>query len=756
MRVIILLAFLLFSSTSFGQQFATNIHVQGKIQNTNVQLDVKCVASTSWQWDTVYTYWASKSDSSGNFSGTVDTVLFPPKFAYYYFIVPNCHGGIDSFQFYPRNNDTIYPQLDFCEPLSDQCEARFFHGIRQPEFRTAKFSSYSRASTHIRETFVMGDGNTLVNPGSLHPLTPYYLRNFEHTYPKTEHDTSYEVSLYLYDSLTQCRDTQYQKVYIANQCNLRAEIDQRRANDIDADLTLKVWTNTGHQERYEYFWYFNDTFKSNAEGLMVKEPIGDSIKVNLKVVDTVNQCVVNSERYVVPGPCHKDFSFKVNEDPATKNPKLELTNKSLHADDFDFLWKVRKANSSSVIGTSYSKDYALVLPENGRYVVILQKYTTECLLLVKEIDVDLPRLCAANFLAQISTDSVYLVNSSTTHRNNLDRVSCKWKFGDGDSLLTAKHIVSHGYQDTGSYQILLTIYDSTNQCTSSYDQWIRVDSLVQNRCGANFTSTFYGQQLDITSLEDSSNYDFYLWESNVNGGNPYTSRKNQSGLVRSYFWNNEMLVCNYTSKTNRICQAKECRIIKSPVQPCNAEFDIVKDTSIQFGIRILDKSTAGNDQDYRWYFGDGDTSTSRTPTHDYNTFGKYNLCLRIFGFMDTAQRVYCESEFCKQIGMDSTGQLLKNGAFRITVEDGSVSVSPLERYNVHLYPNPNKGVFYIDNVTNQNVTIQVFDMRGVEARTTVTKDRAGATIHMDDPKTGIYILNIMANGHRFTARVMVE
>ncbi|MBV6441722.1 MAG: PKD domain-containing protein [Haliscomenobacteraceae bacterium CHB4] len=83
--------------------------------------------------------------------------------------------------------------------------------------------------------------------------------------------------------------------------------------------------------------------------------------------------------------------------------------------------------------------------------------------------------------------------------------------------------------------------------------------------------------------------------------------------------------------------------------PCNLladfDFDVVIGTEVDF----TDLSTGGVPTSWLWDFGDGNTSTDQDPTHTFDDFGTYNVCLTV-SFVD-ANGIVCENMYCMDIDL---------------------------------------------------------------------------------------------------------
>ena len=126
------------------------------------------------------------------------------------------------------------------------------------------------------------------------------------------------------------------------------------------------------------------------------------------------------------------------------------------------------------------------------------------------------------------------------------------------------------------------------------------------------------------------------------------------------------------------------------------------------GVYLVD-STTGKNLKYKWYFGDGDSSSTKLPTHTYVSAGKYNVCLYI---EDTI--VPCSDYFCDTITVDSTG-ILRNSWVLKVVESMPVLNTKItdELEIIKVYPNPNNGVFIVDLGEKTKLTsMRITDLRG--------------------------------------------
>lgn len=196
------------------------------------------------------------------------------------------------------------------------------------------------------------------------------------------------------------------------------------------------------------------------------------------------------------------------------------------------------------------------------------------------------------------------------------------------------------------------------------------------------------------------------------------------------------------------------------VSTCDASYYLALDTSTIYNLYVVNNSTGttGNTT-YSWSFGDGSTSSSQNPTHQYSSFGLYELCLTI---SDSAAG--CQSTFCDSIGLDSLGRLLKADGFSITVVDeGDLSsVQPMKVVNgANVYPNPTQGALKlsVDLASTEELHVNILNAMGQLVSSNEYEMNAGSndvTLDLSGNANGLYFVNLQIENETRTFRVMLN
>jgi PKD repeat protein len=86
--------------------------------------------------------------------------------------------------------------------------------------------------------------------------------------------------------------------------------------------------------------------------------------------------------------------------------------------------------------------------------------------------------------------------------------------------------------------------------------------------------------------------------------------------------------------------------VNAPLPPnCNASFNFYRQMNAGFTFRFVPMTMAPGTV-YLWQFGDGDTSTLRTPVHTYADTGVYHVCLTV---VTTNSAGSCSATVCRNL-----------------------------------------------------------------------------------------------------------
>jgi len=244
-----------------------------------------------------------------------------------------------------------------------------------------------------------------------------------------------------------------------------------------------------------------------------------------------------------------------------------------------------------------------------------------CNILGLKIEFNLGATSVAVNASPRATGCVPLTVQFTSVLYNVQNVL--WDFRDGAFSSLTNPV--HTFTDTGRYLVKL-IGTDPNSCnvsdTAYVEVWVRDDSLEAN-FSPNIQIDCKQNQVAIASTGGNATTK-YLWT--LGDGNTATTQTIAHAYASSGSYNVKLVMSDSTRCNLRDSFATQIFI------PPTIDLAIVPNDTLGCPplTVIFDNTTSYTFGDYSWYFGDGDSSTLRTPTHTYQNTGVYNAVVYWF------------------------------------------------------------------------------------------------------------------------------
>ena len=221
------------------------------------------------------------------------------------------------------------------------------------------------------------------------------------------------------------------------------------------------------------------------------------------------------------------------------------------------------------------------------------------------------------------------------HTVNFENTSSKgpfhftWDFGDGSTLPSDEHVVTHMYTKFGTYSIKLASSNAPKNCTSATQS-----TLTQNVYIGKPSATFgipasicAGNSLTIVPQNDASNV--------TNAGKWYFEDNHSVSLGTSVThtfstvgtWKIRYVAYNTFSGCASDTITKSIQVLTSPT----ASFSVDKTAGCQVPFNIKINNASLNAVKYDWDFGDGTTSSMTSGgmfSKSYTSFGSFAVSLK--------------------------------------------------------------------------------------------------------------------------------
>ncbi|NUM31536.1 MAG: PKD domain-containing protein [Bacteroidetes bacterium] len=305
----------------------------------------------------------------------------------------------------------------------------------------------------------------------------------------------------------------------------------------------------------------------------------------------------------------------------------------------------------------------------------------------------------------------------TTYVNNNNY---KWII-DGGTIESGQNTSSIYAKWTKTGTAMLKVIETTpNNCIDSAIMNINV--FQKANAGFTFKEACLGNYTDFNNI--STDADSYKW---MLGDGNTSNAKNISHKYPSAKTYTVTLIAQNTDGCNDTLQ-RNIYVFPNPL----AKIAFTK--GIGNSINFIDSSTidTGKINFWKWYFGDGDSSTDKNPTHNFSNIGKYKVKLCV-----TSNNL-CEN--CAEILIDV------------------LNLNTFKPSNQIIYPNPSIGNFVLSTaIPVKESEIEIFDILGVKLQTQVSQATSINTYNVKfNASDGIYWLKFKQNGKTIVEKIIIK
>ena len=580
--------------------------------------------------------------------------------------------------------------------------------------------------------------------------------NPSHTFASAGYQT---VCLTTYDSSNNICDSICKTVYVPGaSSNCTAD-----GYFYITDSTVSFFDSSYAANGYSIEWSFGDGGTSNALNPTNLYATNQYYTACLYIEDTITGCNdTTCWTIYIASPssssCNASFGYSID---STSPYVVNFNNTSTGASSYTWLFTDASTTVTSTL-TNPSFSYA----DPGYKMVCLTTFdssgnvcdsTCQYIYIPDSNSVN----CDASFTFSVDSMNMSASSYPVDFYSNTSGQNYSWNFGDGSTDTSASP--SHIYTSAGTYTVCLNI-------VSGYDS-LSLPIICDTFCTTVTVGSVSNCSPTMSFTIDSSNSNRYYFTGSTPPSGGYASWEIYEGSSNSYYngqsvthtfsgsssnvsvyysvYRADSTMCGYTGDTFALSGAN-----------CQASYYLAIDTNNLYNLYIVNNSTGTTSgTNYYWTFGDGSSSTAQYPTHQYATFGLYELCLTI---SDSASG--CSSTHCDSIGLDSAGNLLKKDGFGITVVDDKdlTSVPEMDAIQgVTVYPNPSTGMYTVSVNMKASEELVVSAMNSVgqvvmskEYNTLTGNNMLG--FDMSNQPNGIYFLNLRTGNQVKNLRVYLQ
>lgn len=191
-----------------------------------------------------------------------------------------------------------------------------------------------------------------------------------------------------------------------------------------------------------------------------------------------------------------------------------------------------------------------------------------------------------------------------------------WNFGDNTTSSTQNP--NHTYKAAKTYKVKLVVSNSVGKDSIIKDITVTLD---KPKPDFSFTIHNNGSLPDTVDFSNAStNASSLKWF--FDDGDT-SSKENPEKIYKSADTFNVKLIASNAAGSDSVTKQVVLTLNKPTA---NFSFTTTAQETLPVVVTFTNNST-GSEIQYQWYFGDNDTSSKKTPTHNYTTGGIYNIKL---------------------------------------------------------------------------------------------------------------------------------
>lgn len=385
------------------------------------------------------------------------------------------------------------------------------------------------------------------------------------------------------------------------------------------DPSTVIFEDLSTGEIDEWLWDFGDGTTS-GEQFPEHTYEGPGIyTVCLTISDSLGLCydIYCVDVEVFQMDCYADFNFESSQgDPFT----IQFSDQSTPGIDLYF-WVFGDGTSSD------EQNPVHTYQDEGDYEVCLGVFDleTSCFdSICKTVTIQLQAECEAAFAYDQDPENPFSVNFMDESTGEI--VSWSWNFGDGST--SDEPSPTHLFSEEGLFEVCLEVVDITGTCTSSYCEEILVEA--PEYCTADFNFEVVPDEILTVSFTDLSAGPVNAWAWDFGDGNTSSEQNPVHVFADTGLYTVQLLV--YNSDSLSFCSDSIVKQVQVYVAmpECAANFIMHPDSGVNKPLLYHFHDVSENQPDeWLWDFGDGNTSTTQNPVHQYENPGEYEISLTV-------------------------------------------------------------------------------------------------------------------------------
>lgn len=275
-------------------------------------------------------------------------------------------------------------------------------------------------------------------------------------------------------------------------------------------------------------------------------------------------------------------------------------------------------------GTSTSRNPAHTYLNAGTYTVSLtatNNYGFGTITKTNYVSVTTPPVPVASFTATpLSGNKPLNVHFTDTSSNS--PTSWSWNFGDGGTNTSQNP--THTYSNAGTYTVVLIATNNSGSNSITKTNYISVTTPPIPVASFTATPLSGNKPLNVNFTDTSSNSPT-SWSWNFGDSGTSTSQNPSHTYSNTGTYTVKLTATNSTG-SNTLTKTNYITVTSAPSAPVASFTGSPLTGRVPLTVNFTDTST-NSPTSWSWNFGDGRTSTSENPSHQYATSGRFTVQL---------------------------------------------------------------------------------------------------------------------------------
>jgi PKD repeat protein len=360
-----------------------------------------------------------------------------------------------------------------------------------------------------------------------------------------------------------------------------------------------------------YLWDFGDGTTSTLQNPTKSYTVSGNFTVKLTATNAAGCSVTSSQIISVNSALIADFTI-IGYNNCALNTALTFNNTSTGlGTGTTSLWNFGDGTTST--SNNPIKTYTVA----GNYTITYKITNGTCSDSISKT-ISLQTKPTASFIVNNNSQCLSGNNFSFTNQSSGSIVGYYWNFGDSTSSNLQNPTKT--YTTSGNYTVVLTVTNS-NGCTDQSSVVVSVKGTPNLSFTINANvQCLIGNVFTFINTSGTQAGVSYYW----NFGDGLNSTKDTISKTYAFIGTyNVSLVA--TSGTN--CKDSVVKTISVINKPTPSFTTTTSSDCNSFSIIFNNTTSISNAINYKWYFGDGSSSTEKNPTHNYSNSGSYTVKL---------------------------------------------------------------------------------------------------------------------------------